>query len=74
MNSTTLLSPPSHGAARLLRQSPLPDLRRLEVLETEGEIIITGVVTCYYHKQLATETVRPVLGARRLLNQAVVPD
>jgi hypothetical protein len=56
----------------MLRQSPLPDLRRLHIEETEFEVVITGVVSSYYLKQLAQETVRPALGQRRLCNRVVV--
>ena len=71
MNSTTLLS---HHAkiASMLRQSQLPDLRRLHVEETEFEVIITGVVSSYYLKQLAQETIRAAVGQRSLRNRVVV--
>jgi len=71
MNSTTLLS---HHAkiASMLRQSQLPDLRRLHVEETEFEVIITGVVSSYYLKQLAQETIRAAVGQRWLRNRVVV--
>jgi hypothetical protein len=69
MKTATLLPTP---AAEALEQSPLPDLRYLHVAESESEVIITGKVSSYYLKQLAQETVRPALGARRLLNKVVV--
>jgi hypothetical protein len=56
-------------AAEVLGQSPQPLLRRLEVLETEEEIVISGTVPSYYLKQLAQEAVRPVLGERMLKNR-----
>jgi hypothetical protein len=59
-------------AAQALRQSPIPALRHLEVQETEAEVIISGRVTSYYLKQLAQETIMPVLDRRELLNQVRV--
>ncbi len=59
-------------AAEALEQSQQPLLRRLEVLETEKEIVISGTVPSYYLKQLAQEVVRPVLGDRRLRNRICV--
>jgi hypothetical protein len=56
-------------AAEALEQSQQPLLRRLEVLETEKEIVISGSVPSYYLKQLAQEAVRPVLGDRLLRNR-----
>ncbi len=72
MNSTTLLSSPPVKIASMLRQSQLPDLRRLHVEETEFEVIITGVVASYYLKQLAQETIRTAVGQRSLRNRVVV--
>ena len=68
---TTLLEPPARAVA-LLRESPVNDLRRLEVIESESEIVITGIVTSYYLKQMAQETVRPALAGRRLRNKVIV--
>jgi hypothetical protein len=51
-----------------LDQSPQPLLRRLAVEESDDEIVISGTVPSYYLKQLAQETVRPLLGRRRLRN------
>jgi hypothetical protein len=56
-------------AAEALGQSPQQQLRFLDVEETEEEIVISGTVPSYYLKQLAQETVRPVLGQRRLQNR-----
>ena len=49
---STLLESPARAAA-LLRDNPVNDLRRLEVVETETEVIVTGIVTSYYLKQMA---------------------
>jgi hypothetical protein len=60
------------AAAEALQQSSQPLLRRLRVQETDEEIIIAGTLPTYFLKQMAQETVRPVLGERRLLNLIVV--
>ena len=52
-----------------LDQSPQPLLRRLAVEETDHEVVISGTVPSYYLKQLAQETVRPLIGPRRLRNR-----
>ena len=58
--------------AEVLDQSPQPLLRRLAVEESDDEIVISGTVPSYYLKQLAQETVRPLLGRRRLRNRITV--
>lgn len=58
--------------SEVLTASPLPQLRRLVVTETDHEVVITGRVSSYYLKQLAQEALRPALGDRRLLNQVEV--
>ena len=72
MSSATLLPPTTDNASRVLRDSMYAELHRLEVTETEQELIITGIVPSYYLKSLAQETVRPVLGDRRLRNRVTV--
>jgi hypothetical protein len=59
-------------AARALRQSRIPALRNLRVEESVTGVTISGRVTCYYFKQLAQETVMPVLGHRELHNDVLV--
>ena len=68
---TVLLESPARAAA-LLRDNPVNDLRRLEVIETDSDVTITGIVTSYYLKQMAQETVRPALNGRRLRNKVLV--
>lgn len=58
--------------ASLLRENAITDLRRLEVMESETEVIITGIVSSYYLKQMAQETVRPAICGRRLRNKVIV--
>ena len=64
MASTSALS-----VHEVLRQSPIPALRRLAVEENGDHVILTGIVSSYYLKQLAQESVLPLLGQRRLDNQ-----
>jgi hypothetical protein len=59
-------------AEQTLRQSALPALRKLRVEETDAAVVITGSVSSYYLKQLAQETVMPVLGERELFNRVQV--
>jgi hypothetical protein len=59
-------------AGTVLRQSPIPALRKLTVEETDTTIVIAGTVSSYYLKQLAQETLMPVLGGRELLNRVNV--
>jgi hypothetical protein len=66
-----LVEPPAQ-AASLLRENPVNDLRRLEVIESDDEIVISGIVSSYYLKQMAQEAVRPALGSRRLRNRVLV--
>jgi len=58
--------------ADILQNSPLPQLRRLQVVVNDQEVIILGQVTSYYMKQLAQESLRPSIGRRRLINRVEV--
>jgi osmotically-inducible protein OsmY len=62
------------SSSMLLHNNPLPDLRRLKVVETDEEIIISGEVKSYYMKQMAQEAVRPVAGVRRISNNVIVEN
>lgn len=62
------------SATQLLRDCTLPQLRTLDVSETDEEVVLQGHVVSYYHKQLAQETVIPALGVRRLRNLVVVAN
>ncbi len=61
-----------HSASQVLRQSPHFALRRLSLEERDGMVIIQGAVVSYYLKQLAQETLRPLLAGRRLINEVRV--
>ena len=69
MPPTTVTRMPVSAA---LMQSPIPSLRRLKVEESGSEVILTGSVSSYYLKQLAQETVMPLLDHRGLVNQVKV--
>jgi hypothetical protein len=56
----------------VLQRSPLAALRKLQVQENDASVLILGRVTSYYLKQLAQETVMPVLGGRALVNRVTV--
>lgn len=68
--TTSILEP--SPAALALRQSPIPALRRLLLEETDSAVVISGNVPSYYLKQLAQETVIPLLAGRELNNRVTV--
>jgi hypothetical protein len=47
-------------AQSALARSPIHELRDLEVQQENGALLICGVVSTFYHKQLAQEVVRAV--------------
>lgn len=69
---TAVVVPPNAKAGQVLRQCPIPALRKLHVEETDLRVVIEGSVGTYYLKQLAQETLMPVLGGRELLNRVTV--
>jgi hypothetical protein len=60
------------SAADALQQSSHPALHALSVEESDAAIVISGFVASYYLKQLAQETLRPIRGARQLVNRVSV--
>jgi hypothetical protein len=70
MTATDVQAPTS--PVSLLSCSPIPELRKLEVTETDREVVITGRVSSFYIKQLAQESIRSAVAGRRLQNQVVV--
>ena len=58
------------GAA--LKQSPHLSRRELRVETHEGRVVLRGVVSSYYQKQMATEIVRRVEGVERIENHLEV--
>lgn len=59
-------------ATQAIRHSPIPALRELILEENETAIVIKGHVASYYLKQLAQETILPVLAGRELVNRVAV--
>ena len=59
-------------ADQVLKQSPIPALRKLSVEENDQTVVLSGLVSSYYLKQLAQETIMPVLGDRQLHNRVMV--
>ena len=70
----TLTPPPLPAllAGDALRQATNPELRRLSVKESAEQVEITGVVSCFYLKQLAGESVRAAAAGRRISNRVLV--
>lgn len=68
-----LTSAPAGSKARqALQRSGIPALRKLDVQETGGTIVLSGSVGSYYLKQLAQETIMSVLDRRLLDNRVKV--
>lgn len=66
-------SPTNVNAARAaLDACPLPQIRRLEIEEIGGSILISGRVESFYLKQRAQETLRSIVLDQRLINDVVV--
>lgn len=59
-------------ASEALRGSPIPALRNLSIEESDSSVVICGNVASYYLKQMAQETVMPVLEGRELRNRVTV--
>lgn len=69
MSTSSLATTP---ASLALRHSPIPALRKLSLEESDSVVVIQGKVSSYYLKQLAQETVMPVLAGRTLVNRTLV--
>ncbi|GAB6165141.1 hypothetical protein JCM19992_11410 [Thermostilla marina] len=64
-------------AQSALRSSPIVELQQLRVVQDNDRLLISGVVSSFYHKQLAQEVVRAVLRDAdvHLVNEIeVLPD
>jgi len=53
-------------AKKTLGQSPISELRELQVEQRGSALVIRGVVSRFYHKQLAQEVVRAVCAQANL--------
>ncbi len=49
-----------------------PELRRITVEAARGEVVLQGIVTCFYHKQLCISGSRRVPGVHELVDKIVV--
>ena len=59
-------------ARALLQNSPIGELRELQIECNAEHLLISGRVCCFYHKQLAQEAVRSVAGGLRVVNEVAV--
>jgi hypothetical protein len=59
-------------AQTALANSPIQELRNLDVRQQNGTLVICGVVSSFYHKQLAQEVVRAVCREVQLRNSVEV--
>ena len=53
-------------------QNTHPALRHVRVEGAEEALVISGTVSCYYHKQLAQEALRAMRGDLQLVNHIKV--
>ncbi len=63
---------PDSLAQEALASSAIFDLRELLVQRQGESLLISGRVNCFYHKQLAQETVRPHAANLRVVNEVSV--
>ncbi len=59
-------------AKTALESSPIFELRSLSIRNRGGSLLISGRVSCFYHKQLAQEAVRAVALDLELINDIEV--
>lgn len=69
---TATVTPPTSRAGEALLRSSNPEIRRLAVKETDEVVEVIGVVSCFYLKQLAIESVRQAAAGRRITNRVIV--
>jgi len=63
--STSDIQPRAQTA---LANSPIYELRDLQVEDRDGILLISGAVSSFYHKQLAQEVVRSVCQGIEVIN------
>ena len=59
-------------AKRALQESNFHDIRNLQVERANDSLVISGSVSCYYHKQQAQEAIRAVSGDLMVINEVDV--
>lgn len=64
IDSTTSLE----MARQALNESPIYDLRNIVVEEAGQNLLLSGRVESFYHKQLAQELIRHMVGQVRVIN------
>jgi hypothetical protein len=69
-----LISDVQLRAQAALTNSPFYDLRELRVEEQGPALVIAGVVSSFYHKQLAQEVVRSVCRDVEVINAIGVDE
>ena len=68
----TMLDEVQPRAQAALRNSPVYELRDLEVRQRDDALQIFGCVSSFYHKQLAQEVVRSVCTGIKVVNSIEV--
>lgn len=66
--SSTFTNDVQPRAQTALANSPIYELRDLQVERREETLLISGAVSSFYHKQLAQEVVRSVCRGIELIN------
>jgi hypothetical protein len=61
-------------AQKALSASPIFALRELRVDQKDNRLLISGLVSSFYHKQLAQEVVRAVAEGIEVVNSVNVRD
>ncbi len=76
MVSSPALEAASIRAERALRRSPIHEIREIRVQEENGKLILSGVVSSFYFKQLAQEVLIPICdqAGLQLVNELIVPE
>ena len=70
--SSVLTNDVQARAQRALADSPFYELRELQVDQRDNALIISGIVSSFYHKQLAQEVVRTVCKGIEVINSIQV--
>jgi hypothetical protein len=59
-------------AQSALAEAPIAALRELRVEQVGNSLLLSGMVTSFYHKQLAQEQVRLAVGDVEIVNSIIV--
>jgi hypothetical protein len=59
-------------AQSALAEGPVSALRELRVEQIGNSLLLSGIVTSFYHKQLAQEQIRFAVGEVEIVNSIVV--